>query len=85
MFIKIEQIMLILKTSKCWVWFKGSLKKGGYWKEGFTCTIDEKPGVLIESPAYVTCRVPKWRVVTKEPESLYKSPLIPEKAIWKII
>jgi len=69
-----------LKTSKCWVWFKGSLNNGGYWKEGFTCTFDENPGVLIESPAYVTCRVPSWRVLTKEPENLYKSPLIPDKA-----
>ena len=39
----------------------------------------------LESPAYVTCRVPTWRVLTKEPENLHKSPLIPEKAIWKII
>ena len=77
--------MLILKTSKCWVWFKGSLNNGGYWKEGFTCTFDERPGVLIESPAYVTCRVPTWRILTKEPENLYKSPQIPEKASWKII
>ena len=83
--IKIKEIFLILKSSKCWVWFKGSLNKGGSWKEGFTCTVDEKPGVLIESPAYVTCRVPNWRVLTKEPEDLYKSPLIPDKAIWKII
>ena len=74
-----------MKTSKCWVWFKGSLNKAGYWKEGFTCTIDEKPGVLIESPAYVTCRVPNWRILIQEPENLTKSPLIPEKAIWKII
>ena len=84
-FTKIEQKKLILKTSKCWVWFKGSLNNSGYWKEGFTCTFDENPGVLIESPAYVTCRVPTWRVLTKEPENLYKSPLIPDKAIWKII
>ena len=84
-FIKIKKILLILKTSKCWVWFKGNLNNGGYWKEGFTCTFDENPGVLIESPAYVTCRVPSWRVLTKEPENLYESPLIPEKAIWKII
>ena len=53
--------MLILKTSKCWVWFKGSLNNSGFWKEGSTCTIDEKPGVL------------------------NKSPLIPDKALWKII
>ena len=76
---------LILKTSKCWVWFRGSLNNSGFWKEGFTCTFDEKPGVLIESPAYVSCRVPTWRVLTKEPEDLHKSPLIPDKAIWKII
>ena len=74
-----------LKNSKCWVWFKGSINKGGYWKEGFTCTFDEKPGVLIESPAYVTCRVPNWRVQTKEPENLSRPPMIPENAIWKII
>ena len=78
-------LLVILKTSKCWVWFKGSLNNSGFWKEGFTCTFDEKPGVLIESPAYVSCRVPTWRVLTKEPEDLYKSPLIPDKAIWKII
>ena len=70
-----------MKTSKCWVWFKGSLNSGGFWKEGFTCTFDEKPGVLIESPAYVTCRVPTWRVLTKEPEDLNETPLIPDKAI----
>ena len=79
------KFFLILKTSKCWVWFKGSLNNGGFWKEGFTCTFDEKPGVLIESPAYVTCRVPTWRVLTKEPEDLREAPLIPDKAIWKII
>ena len=77
--------LLDLKTSKCWVWFKGTLNKGGYWKEGFTCTFDEKPGVLIESPAYVACRVPNWRILTKEPENLFESPQIPDKAIWKII
>ena len=76
---------LVLKTSKCWVWFKGSLNEGGYWKEGFSCTFDEKPGILIESPAYVSCRVPNWRVLTKEPEDFTKMPLIPENAVWKII
>ena len=79
------KFLLILKTSKCWVWFKGSINSGGFWKEGFSCTFDDKPGVLIESPAYVTCRVPTWRVLTKEPEDLYQSPLIPDNAIWKII
>lgn len=58
---------------------------GGYWKEGFTCTFDENPGILIESPAYVTCRVPNWRVTTSEPESFSEGPNIPENAIWKII
>ena len=57
-----------MKTTKCWVWFRGNLNGNGHWKEGFTCTFDEKPGILIESPAYVTCRVPNWRVVTKEPD-----------------
>jgi len=84
-FINKTKNLLNLKTSKCWVWFKGSLNSGGYWKEGFSCTFDENPGVLIESPAYVTCRVPTWRVLTKEPENLYESPSIPDKAIWKII
>ena len=85
-FFKQKPTVITSQTSKCWVWFKGSvLNNGGYWKEGFTCTFDEKPGVLIESPAYVTCRVPTWRVLTKEPENLYESPLIPDNAIWKII
>ena len=65
-----------MKTSKCWVWFKGSLNNGGFWKEGFTCTFDERPGVLIESPAYVTCRVPTWRILTREPENLSKALVI---------
>ena len=73
-----------MKTSKCWVWFKGSLNEGGSWKEGFSCTFDEKPGILIESPSYVSCRVPNWRVSTKEPEDLTKAPLIPDNAIWKL-
>ena len=75
----------LLKTTKCWVWFRGNLNGNGHWKEGFTCTFDEKPGILIESPAYVTCRVPNWRVLTTEPEDFSKSPSIPENAVWKLI
>ena len=60
----IKKISKDLKTSKCWVWFRGNLEGNGFWKEGFTCTFDEKPGILIESPAFVSCRVPNWRVVT---------------------
>tara|TARA_Y100001970_G_scaffold191525_1_gene232836 strand:+ start:600 stop:896 length:297 start_codon:yes stop_codon:yes gene_type:complete len=75
----------VLKTSKCWVWFRGNLEGNGFWKEGFTCTFDEKPGILIESPAFVTCRVPNWRVLTTEPDDFSKGPNIPDKAVWKII
>tara|TARA_Y100000589_G_scaffold264275_1_gene254924 strand:+ start:1924 stop:2172 length:249 start_codon:yes stop_codon:yes gene_type:complete len=75
----------ILKTTKCWVWFRGSINGNGFWKDGFTCTYDEKPGILIESPSYVTCRVPTWRVMTTPPEDLGESPNIPENAVWKII
>ena len=75
-----------MKSSKCWVWFKGSLNEGGYLERRFLVALfDEKPGVLIESPSYVTCRVPNWRVLTREPEDFKKTPSIPENAIWKII
>ena len=74
-----------MKTTKCWVWFRGNLEGKGFWKEGFTCTFDEKPGILIESPAFVSCRVPNWRVVITEPEDLSKGPNIPDEAIWKLI
>tara|TARA_Y100001935_G_C16913144_1_gene317141 strand:+ start:206 stop:520 length:315 start_codon:yes stop_codon:yes gene_type:complete len=81
----IKKISKDLKTSKCWVWFRGNLEGNGFWKEGFTCTFDEKPGILIESPAFVSCRVPNWRVVTTEPDDFSQGPNIPDKAIWKII
>ncbi|WP_320664678.1 hypothetical protein [Prochlorococcus sp. MIT 1223] len=74
----------MLKES-CWVWFKGSIKEQGYWKGGFTGTKDEKPGILIESPSYVSCRVPEWRVRSTEPTDLNQPPEIPEGGIWKII
>ena len=53
-----------MERENCWVWFKGSLKGGGSWKGGFTYKKDENPGVLIQSPAYVQCRVPAWRIRT---------------------
>ena len=81
----IKKISKDLKTSKCWVWFRGNLEGNGFWKEGFTCTFDEKPGILIESPAFVSCRVPNWRVVTTEPDDFSQGPNIPDKAIWKIL
>ena len=56
-----------METENCWVWFKGSLTGGGSWKGGFTFKKDENPGVLIQSPAYVQCRVPDWRITTTEP------------------
>ena len=64
------------------VWFKGALTMVGF-EEGFTCTFDETRSVNRKS-SYVTCRVPNWRVLTKD-QKTYTSPLIPDKAIWKII
>ena len=74
-----------MERDNCWVWFKGSLKGGGIWKGGFTYKKDEKPGVLIQSPAYVSCRVPDWRISTTEPADKYKAPEIPENCVWKIL
>ena len=74
-----------MERENCWVWFKGSLKDGGSWKGGFTYKKDEHPGVLIQNPAYVQCRVPEWRISTKEPQDKYKGPKIPENSVWKII
>ena len=74
-----------MQRENCWVWFKGSLKSGGSWKGGFTYKTDDQPGVLIQSPAYVQCRVPKWRISTTEPFDKYKGPDIPENSPWKIL
>tara|TARA_Y100001968_G_scaffold108807_1_gene98417 strand:- start:448 stop:672 length:225 start_codon:yes stop_codon:yes gene_type:complete len=74
-----------MRKEKCWVWFKGSLKEDGYWQGGFVGTKDEDPGILIENPSFVTCRVPEWRVRLKEPEHINESPSIPEDAPWKIV
>ena len=74
-----------MERENCWVWFKGSLKEGGVWKGGFTYKKDENPGVLIHSTSYIQCRVPTWRVSTKEPLDKYKPPEIPENTVWKIL
>tara|TARA_Y100001968_G_scaffold46796_2_gene36960 strand:- start:707 stop:934 length:228 start_codon:yes stop_codon:yes gene_type:complete len=71
-------------SENCWVWFKKSLNKKGYWHAGFSCSRDEKPGVLIQSPSFVSCRVPEWRVSSIEPLDLYKGPDIPTDAAWKL-
>ena len=74
-----------MERENCWVWFKGPLQGGGSWKGGFTYKKDENPGVLIQSPAYVPCRVPAWRISTSEPLDKYKEPEIPANAAWKIL
>ena len=74
-----------MEKENCWVWFKGSLKEGGAWKRGFTYKKDGNPGVIIQNPAYVQCRVPDWRISTKEPLDKYKAPKIPENSVWKIL
>ena len=68
----------------CWVWFKASLNEVGCWKGGFLATTDEKSGILIENPGYVTCRVPDWRVSIKEPINLKDPPDIPKDSSWKL-
>ena len=74
-----------MEKENCWVWFKGSLKEGGSWKGGFTYKKDENPGVLIQSPKYVQCRVPYWRISTTEPLNKHIGPQIPENSVWKIL
>ena len=74
-----------MDRENCWVWFKGSLKEGGVWKGGFTYQKDANPGVLIQNPSYVQCRVPEWRITTSEPLDKYQGPEIPENPTWKIL
>ena len=74
-----------MDRENCWVWFKGSLKEGGSWKNGFTYKRDQYPGVLIQNPSYVTCRVPEWRISRKEPLEKNKGPKIPTDSVWKIL
>ena len=71
-----------MKKKKAWVWFKGSLKEGE-WVSGFFASDAEGGGILLESPNFVTCRVPKWRVVFDEPNDLNQGPSIPPEAEWK--
>ena len=74
-----------MQKENCWVWFKGALKEGGSWKGGFTCKTDQEPGVIIESPSYVTCRVPEWRIRKQEPKNMFEPPDIPVSSPWKLI
>tara|TARA_B100000700_G_scaffold286191_1_gene340842 strand:- start:329 stop:553 length:225 start_codon:yes stop_codon:yes gene_type:complete len=74
-----------MESESCWVWFKGSLKEGGTWKGGFTYKKDEKPGVLINSPSYIQCRLPEWRISTNEPKDKFEGPEIPKDSVWKIL
>ena len=74
-----------MERENCWFWFKGSIKEEGEWKGGFTYTKDENPGVLIQNPGYVQCRVPHWRISTTEPLDKYKGPTIPKNSVWKIL
>ncbi len=52
---------------------------------GWVATQTDQAGLLIEHPGYVTCRVPEWRVVFKEPPDLKAPPSIPESAEWKLV
>ena len=73
-----------MERETCWVWFKGSINEKGAWKGGFSYKKDENPGVLIQNPAYVQCRVPDWRISTTEPMDKHKGPTIPKNSVWKI-
>ena len=74
-----------MRKERCWVWFKGGLSEEGHWMWGWVASTTEQPGLLIEHPAYVSCRVPEWRVVFKEPKDLNLAPSIPEAAVWKLV
>ena len=52
---------------------------------GWVASTTEEPGLLIEHPGYVSCRVPEWRVVFKEPKDLKLAPSIPDAAEWKLV
>ena len=52
---------------------------------GWVASTTEQAGLLIEHPSYVSCRVPEWRVVFKEPKDLNLAPSIPEAAVWKLV
>ena len=50
-----------MRKERCWVWFKVPL--GGGTDVGLGASTTEQPGLLIEHPGYVSCRVPEWRGV----------------------
>tara|TARA_Y100001968_G_scaffold302840_1_gene316496 strand:+ start:5435 stop:5659 length:225 start_codon:yes stop_codon:yes gene_type:complete len=72
-----------MSQEKVWVWFKGGLN-GGEWVSGFTSKNINSEYLLIEHPNYVSCKVPKWRILNSEPADLKKEPKIPTNAIWKL-
>ena len=74
-----------MRKERCWVWFKGGLSEEGHWMPGWVASTSEQPGLLIEHPGYVSCRVPEWRVAFKEPKDLNLAPNISEAAVWKLV
>ena len=74
-----------MRKERCWVWFKGGLSEEGHWMSGWVASTTEEPGLLIEHPGYVSCRVPEWRVVFKEPKDLNLAPSIPDAVVWKLV
>ncbi len=71
-----------MNKEKAWVWFKGGLK-GGCWMSGFFANKGEQEILNIESPNFIACKLPLWRVRFSEPEDTHIGPVIPEDAIWK--
>ena len=74
-----------MEKENCWVWFKGSIKEKGEWKAGFTCIKDENEGFIVQSPTYVQCRLPDWRISKTEPLNKHKGPEVPKNPVWKIL
>ena len=71
-----------MEKKKAWIWFKGG-EDGGSWVSGFIASKSEGGKVVIENPDFVTCTVPEWRVMYKEPQNKHKSPDVPNDPIWK--
>jgi hypothetical protein len=59
------------------------LKQDGSWKAGFYGAPSILGGIRIESPDFVPCRVPEWRVLFKEPKNMKQTPNIPT-GDWKL-